>query len=489
MIVYDPPSAIHGENGAAPGVLSPPRGGFEVTLPVVVVGAGAGGCVAALAAREAGAEVVILERDAIPRGNTALSGGQIPAGGTRLQRAAGIEDSAEILADDLIAKAKGQCDIAMAHRIAAASALTIDWLVERHGLPLSCITDFRYPGHSRPHMHATPSRFGAELLDALLAAVARQAIDIVTSATVTHLFAEPGGGVRGVRLLRPSGAAEELGCCTLVLACNGFGGNRALLAEHIPDIVGAHYHGHEGNRGDAVLWGRELGASLKDMGAFQGHGAMCTPHMIQLGWPVITEGGIEVNGAGERFSNENAGYSEQARNVLRQPGGIAFAIWDARCDAVAMQMHSHQLCQQVGAIRRFGDTEDLARFIGCEVGTLAATLAHTADVVRGGTKCPWGRDFGAFPPLRPPFLAARVTGALFHTQGGLEVDLDGHVKRIDGTTIDNLFAVGGAARGLSGPSDWGYLSGSGLLLATSLGRLAGAAAAAHAATAPRHRTP
>jgi fumarate reductase flavoprotein subunit len=72
---------------------------------------------------------------------------------------------------------------------------------------------------------------------------------------------------------------------------------------------------------------------------------------------------------------------------------------------------------------------------------------------------------------------AKVTGALFHTQGGLEVNKQARVLRKDGTLFPNLFAGGGAARGLSGPADWGYLSGSGLLMATNLGRLAGEAAA------------
>ena len=72
----------------------------------------------------------------------------------------------------------------------------------------------------------------------------------------------------------------------------------------------------------------------------------------------------------------------------------------------------------------------------------------------------------------------RVTGALFHTQGGLVVDSGARVLREDGSPLPNLFAGGGAARGLSGPSRWGYLSGNGLLTATVLGRLAGQSAAA-----------
>jgi fumarate reductase flavoprotein subunit len=71
-----------------------------------------------------------------------------------------------------------------------------------------------------------------------------------------------------------------------------------------------------------------------------------------------------------------------------------------------------------------------------------------------------------------------VTGALFHTQGGLAIDATGRVKRKDGTAFPNLFAAGGAAAGISGTSAAGYLSGNGLLTATVLGRSTGQAAAA-----------
>src|SRR5688572_11387019 len=99
---------------------------------------------------------MLLERDAVPRGNTALSGGQIPAAGTRLQRAAGIDDTAEILAGDLLRKARGQNDGALARHVARESARTVEWLVDAHQVPLGVVDDFLYPGHSRHHMHATP---------------------------------------------------------------------------------------------------------------------------------------------------------------------------------------------------------------------------------------------------------------------------------------------------------------------------------------------
>ena len=84
----------------------------------------------------------------------------------------------------------------------------------------------------------------------------------------------------------------------------------------------------------------------------------------------------------------------------------------------------------------------------------------------------FGRTFNG-PPLAPPFHAVKVTGALFHTQGGLVIDGEGRVRGQDGTPFPNLLAGGGAACGVSGSGDGGYLSGNGLLGAVVLGRAAG----------------
>ena len=90
----------------------------------------------------------------------------------------------------------------------------------------------------------------------------------------------------------------------------------------------------------------------------------------------------------------------------------------------------------------------------------------------------FGRDFTAKPALVGPFYAVKVTGALFHTQGGLAIDTAASVLRDDGTRLPNLFAGGGAACGLSGRGRDGYLSGNGLLTAVVLGAQAGRSAAA-----------
>jgi fumarate reductase flavoprotein subunit len=461
------------------GVVLDPKGRtFDTRAQVLIVGAGACGTIAALAANERGAETLILERDAKPQGNTSLSGGQIPAGGTKLQRAAGLmDDSPELLYQDILAKAHGECDHAIARRIADEAGKTVEWLVDRYKLPLSCVLDFQYPGHSRMHMHASPSRYGAELLTVLVAAVEAEGIPIATSATVTDLFADASGRIHGVRVKRPDGATEEMGCDALILACNGFGGSKAMLAKYIPDAVDLFYEGHTGNQGDAVIWGEALGASIKDMGSFQGHGAVATPHGMHLAWATVTEGGYHVNAEGKRFSNENAGYSEQALKVHKQAGKVAWAIWDARGEEIAVRQHSHAQAQESGAVKRHDSVASMAKAIGCDAKVLEQTVKEVESLAAGKGKDGFGRDFTTKPPLKPPYYLSKIMGALTHTQGGLEIDTQMRVLRKDSTPFPNLFAGGGAARGLSGPADWGYLSGSGLLMATNTGRLAGEAAA------------
>lgn len=451
---------------------------FASQVQILIVGAGACGTIAGLSASERGAEVLILERDARPSGSTALSGGQIPAAGTRFQRAAGLmDDTPDLLYQDILNKAHGECDHAIARVMADESGRTVEWLIDRHKIPLSPILDFQYPGHSRPHMHATPRRLGEELHSALLAAIDREGVPIATSAQVTDLFADRDQRVKGVRVRRPDGSFEEIGCDALILACNGYGGNRDMLRRYIPEGADLFYEGHVGNQGDAVRWGEALGASVRDMGSFQGHGAVAWPAAVHLSWPTVTEGGFHVNASGRRFSNENSGYSEQALHVHRQPGQLAWAIWDQRGESIAYRQESHVKAVESGCVKRCESVQAVAAVIGCDAAVLAATFAEVAACAAGSRSDPLGRDFTGKPMLSAPFYVCKIVGALTHTQGGLEIDTRMRVLRPDGSALPNLFAGGGAARGLSGPADWGYMSGSGLLMATSTGRLAGEAAA------------
>ena len=457
----------------------------DIAVPVVIVGAGACGLCAALAARDEGVEALVLERDALPRGSTALSSGLIPAAATRQQAAKGIADSPGLFAADIARKNHGGADPRIVDVVARSAGPTVDWLSVRHGVTLQVLDDFLYPGHSVHRMHGTPRRTGEELMEFLAAAAARSGAIIMANSRCTTLFADSEGRIVGVAVERPDGSREQIGCESLVLACNGYGGSKAMVRCYIPAMERAHFAGHAGNQGDAVLWGQELGAALADLDSFQGHGSVAHPHGILITWAVMTEGGFQVNLRGERFSNEHRGYSEQALDVLAQPEGIAFDIFDTRLDAIARQFEDYRQAEAAGALVRAESVDELSARLRLPADALARTFASTRDYAAGRAADPFGRDFTTKPPLSAPYVAVRVTGSLFHTQGGLVIDESARVLRPDGRRFPNLWAGGGAARGVSGAGAGGYLSGNGLLTATTLGRIAGTAAAQSA----RSRTP
>jgi fumarate reductase flavoprotein subunit len=451
---------------------------FETRFEVVIVGAGACGLNAALAAHDAGAdEVLVLERDASPSGSTALSSGFIPAAGTRYQRAAGVEDSPERMTADILAKNHAQADARVVDAVCRAAAPTLEWLDDAHGIRFQLLEGFLYPGHSALRMHALAEKTGAALMGALGAACERAGIDILTSARVVDLFADRARRIRGLRFERPDGATDEVGCDALVLACSGFGGNRGMVKRYLPEIADAVYFGHAGNQGDAVEWGSALGAALADMSAYQGHGSVATPHGVLITWALMMEGGIQVNCRGERFSNEHQGYSEQCLPVLAQPGGFAWNIYDERLHRLGMEFPDYRQAEAHGAIRNAADLAALAQATDLPREALGRTLAECARCAAGLASDPFGRDFRTKPALAAPYYAVKVTGALFHTQGGLAIDEQARVLDRERKPLPNLYAGGGAARGLSGSRVWGYLSGNGLLSALVLGALAGRNAA------------
>ena len=446
---------------------------FDTQVPLIIVGAGAAGLCAALAAKEAGIDAVVVERDDLPAGSTALSAGLIPAAGTRFQRAKGIADSPELFAADIQRKAQGEADPAVVDVVAARAAPLVEWLADRYGLPFEVVDNFNYPGHSAMRMHGLPSRTGRELIDRLRNAAEANGIVILTKSTVERLFADSESCIRGVEVAHRDGTQERIGCDALILACNGFGGNPELVRHYIPEMAGALYFGHPGNRGDAVIWGDALGAQLSHLGAYQGHGAVATPHNILITWATIMQGGIQVNGDGRRFCDETHGYSEQAAEVLRQPGGFVWTVFDARIATVARQFDDFQKAERAGAILTANAIEELAGAMRVPAAAFAAEWNEVENLKMANGQDRHGRKFSAEHACKPPFHAVKVTGALFHTQGGLAIDAKGRVKRKDGTGFPNLFAAGGAATGVSGSTAAGYLSGNGLLTATVLGRLTG----------------
>ncbi|TAK29558.1 MAG: FAD-dependent oxidoreductase [Chloroflexota bacterium] len=443
---------------------------FDLEVDVLVVGAGGCGLIAALAAAEKGVDVLVVEKFPRPSGNTALSQGMVLAGGTRFQRDAGLtEATADNLAQDIFGKNHHQSSPMLTYALARSSASLVEWMVDSLQVDLRLVTDFKYPGFTQYWVHCPPSRSGAELVDYLVKAVRRQPrIQLVTNARAVDLI-EDNGAVVGA-IVETTGT-EAIGAKKVILAANGFGGNREMVQQYVPEIATALYFGHEGNTGEAILWGQQLGASLDCMSAYQGHATVASPHGILITWATIVNGGFLVNREGRRFGNDGMGYSEYAREVLKQSEALAHVVMDQRIYDSVLSFEDFRQCIQNGVFRQCGTIEDLARALHVDPDGLAEELSTYNATSKGLAADRFGRHITR--PLEPPFFGATVTAALFHTQGGLRVDPHGRVLRPDDTPIPNLYAGGGSAVGVSGNGCDGYLAGNGLLAALGFGKLTG----------------
>ena len=450
---------------------------YDIHVAVLIIGAGATGLCAALAA-STGCTPLVLEADATPYGSTGMSYGGICAAGSRLQKEAGIEDRADWLYEDILAAARQQTDPVLAELIATESGPAMDWLTDDCGIELSIEKSWSGLGHRQPRMHAPASRNGEDLISMLLNACEARGVDLLCDARVVTLLADKKHRVHGVKYQRPDGALEEVGCDALVLATCGFGGNHQMVAEHIPEIAEAEYYGHESNQGDGIQWGLELGGVAKDMGSYQALGSLAKPHNLVIPHTLMIGGGVQVNLHGKRFEDELDNISGQALDILDQPKGICYIVYDERLHQQALSTFAeYQTASEMKACKSADSITALAELIKLPAARLVSTIEQVERLKRDNLRCDFGREFSKAQQLAPPYYAIKVGAALFHTQGGLVVDNQARVVDEEGLALPNLFAGGGVARSVSGPGIWGYLPAMGLCTAVTLGKLAGSAAA------------
>lgn len=445
----------------------------KIDVDVVVAGAGAAGLAASLAAADGGATVALLEASSTFRSgsNTSMSTSMIPIAGSRWQQDFGIiDDSPNLLYDDVMRKTKGAADPAVTRALVDIGNELAEWMADDCAVPLELLVDAEFPGHSRKRHLCVADRAGRTLHRHLLeAADRRDGITMIVPLRLVDI--EPMVDGWTVTAMSPAGDDQTITTSSVVLATNGFGANPERLARHIPEIADGLYFGGDHSLGDALDIGEKLHADVDFLDAYQGHGSVATPHGVLFTWTTMMNGAFLVNSNGQRFGDESTGYSEFAVQVISQPEAAAWAIFDNTVHQAALPFADYQELVEAGGIRWAKDAAAAAELIGCDPSVLVETVQDVEHFTNETKVDALGRTL--WPRLlQPPYAIVKVTGALFHTQGGLCVDSSARVLR-EGEPIPGLYAAGGAAAGISGHGSAGYLSGNGLLSALGLGYLAG----------------
>ncbi len=439
---------------------------MSVDVDVVVVGGGGCGMVAALRAARAGLTVAVFEKSTQHGCNTEVSSGSIAAAGTRWQRAAGIDDSVQRQVDDIVRESEDESTRRLVEAVCAVAPLYLEWLADELGHPVVIGDDMLRHGMTAPRLHTDTGREGGTRLVRTLrdAIAADDRIAFVDNTPGLGLVADDAGAVLGV-VVDQNGERVEVLAHAVVLASDGFAANQDLLAEWIPDTVEDVFQGVSTSTGDALAWATRLGAATRNMGSFLGSGMVVPGHATRVNPALPFWGAMIVGLDGLRFLEEHDhGYSSLGAVLRALPDRRAVLVWDEQLHGPSLRSELMRESERAGAFRRYDDAASLCAALGIDGEALAGTLAGFEGL---------DERTGDRRPLEAPYYAAFLTSGILATQGGLDIDTTGRVLREDGSTIPGLYAGGGTATGISGPSSRGYSSGNGLLAALGLGWIIG----------------
>ncbi len=427
-------------------------------VDVAVAGGGAAGLMTALrASLDEDSVVAVFEKSAREGCNAAISSGSLAAGGTRFQREAGIEDSPRQHADDILAASGDEEWRPVVEALCTVAPHAVEWIADT-GYPLEIGLDMPRAGMSVPRLHTDRGRLGgARLVRHLRNLLARRAnVAFVDEARAVALLSSD-TGVDGLVVLQ-NGVREEVTARATVLATDGFAANRELMARHLPHLGGPFHGGTSTNTGDAHAWLAELGAQFRNMGAALRSGLVVVGHGTRVSPALQFNGAVLLDTDGRRFVDEEAhGYSSMAGILRQQPGERAVMVWDATAMVATVESEMMRDCLGAGAIADIPEAAGIAQQLGVDL----ATVEHSLQPAPGRR------------PLKAPYHLAWVTHGILTTQGGAVIDPLGRVLAKDDSPIPRLYAAGGTACGLAGPSSDGYSSGNGLLSAFGMGWIIG----------------
>ena len=455
----------------------------NVDVDVVVVGAGGAGLAAAVAARQAGASVIVLEAGAQVGGSTALAGGSFMVAGTDIQRELGFEgDTPDDMFDYFMTFNQWRLEPSVIRRFCDEALPTMRWLVEL-GVTFSTTGLYRSGLESAPRSHRAVGG-GKAYVEALLAACDELDIDIAVGNRVEELIVEDG------RVVGAVAGSEPIRSHAVVLASGGFAANRQLVAAHYPDADAAGdmvwSPCPETNQGDGIRLARSANASL----AGTNHGdVLLSAGVIKDLEPYPPGWLVYINRDGRRFVDESASYTVMT-GLFREQGGSAWCVFDetsrraAKADpnsqfgAGTWVSDTIEIAVKEGKIVQADDLTGLAASIGVNPGGLRTTIdRYNAD-------CATGRDSKFFKPvahMRPivdaPFYAAELRPAVPVVTGyGPRIDADAAVLDVDDRPIPGLFAAGEVTGNVLGEQYVG--GGNAIGSALIFGRVAGMTAAA-----------
>lgn len=453
----------------------------ESTYDVVVIGAGGAGFSAAIEAKNAGANVVLLEKMPAVGGNSLISGAEMNAAKNWVQPKLGInDDSPELHAEDTYkgGDMKGDMNVikVMTHNALDAAKWCRDYLSVR----FEDDNLFFFGGHSRKRALIPVGHTGTEFITKFQAKADELGIPVITNMKAEELIKDKSGRVVGVKATMNGASYTFNAKGGVVLATGGFGANPEMVKKYNPKIDERFKTTDApGTTGEALYMAERAGAQLVNMGYIQTY-PICDPisGVIELIADARFDGAIMLNQEGKRFVEELQRRDVLSEAILKQTGGYCWVLWNDKIGSISNTVKEHpteyEAFTKQGIMATCDDLKCVADFTKIPFDSLKGTVNRVSSMTGKGNDKDFNHRSGLVDMTQGKYYVIKAVPSVHHTMGGVRINEKAQALTAEGKAIPGLWAAGEVTGVTHGTNRLGGNAYTDIIV---FGRIAGKAAA------------
>ena len=448
---------------------------------VVVIGAGGAGFSAAITARNAGANVVLLEKMPAVGGNSLISGAEMNVAKNWVQPKLGInDDSPELHAQDTFKGGDGKGDMKVINVMTHEALDAAKWCRDYLGVRFEDDNLFFFGGHSRKRALIPVGHTGTEFIAKFQAKADELGIPVITNMKAEELIKDKDGRVVGVKATMDGSEYTFNAKGGVVLATGGFGANPEMVKKYNPKIDERFKTTDApGTTGEALYMAERAGAQLVNMGYIQTY-PICDPisGAIELIADARFDGAIMLNQEGKRFVEELQRRDVLSEAILNQTGQYCWVLWNDNIGKISNTVKAHaneyEAFTKQGIMTTCDDLKCIADFTKIPFDQLQKTVKRVSDMAGKGNDKDFNHRAGLMDMQQGKYYVIKAVPSTHHTMGGVRINEKAEALTAEGKVIPGLWAAGEVTGVTHGTNRLGGNAYTDIIV---FGRIAGEAAA------------
>lgn len=456
----------------------------DSTYDVVVIGAGGAGFSAAITAKAAGANVVLLEKMPAVGGNSLISGAEMNVAKNWVQPKLGInDDSPELHAADTFKGGDQKGDMKVINVMTHQALDAAKWCRDYLGVRFEDDNLFFFGGHSRKRALIPFGHTGTEFIGKFQAKADELGIPVITNMKAEEFVKDSTGRVVGVKATMNGETYTFNAKGGVVLATGGFGANKEMVKKYNPKIDERFKTTDApGTTGEALYMAERAGAELVNMGYIQTY-PICDPisGVIELIADSRFDGAIMLNQEGNRFVEELQRRDVLSHAILEQTGGYCWVLWNDKIGSISNTVKTHpteyEAFTKQGIMATCDDLKCIADFTKIPAAQLEKTVARVSSMAGKGNDKDFNHRAGLVDMSQGKYYVIKAVPSTHHTMGGVRINEKAEALTAEGKVIPGLWAAGEVTGVTHGTNRLGGNAYTDIIV---FGRIAGAAAAAAA---------